>query len=334
MEANTRKESGSAVPAVHRIGVLDMGSNTIKLLVAEPVADPRPGLKVIEMAIEDCRVSRGIGASGPLVLEENSMAAAVDAIDRLRKVAEKQGAGRLLAVATSAVRDAVNREAFVERVRSATGVELRVLSGEEEAKASACGLAYDPQLRMGTNILHFDIGGGSLECNRIVDGRHVSGISLPLGAVRVTEQWIRDPFQPIPEDELFRIRAHTADYLHQSGMGGSAGMEVVFTGGSVTIARAIIAAKEAREDSTGVLSAIQLESLLKVLSERSYAERVGIPGLPPNRADVAPAAIAVVLEVLKVLGVDYLLHSRYGLRHGLAVQYFFGNPFGEALPSS
>ncbi|HOO93200.1 MAG TPA: hypothetical protein PKX94_07010, partial [Opitutales bacterium] len=251
----------------------------------------------------------------------------------LRKVAEKQGAGRLLAVATSAVRDAVNREAFVERVRSATGVELRVLSGEEEAKASACGLAYDPQLRMGTNILHFDIGGGSLECNRIVDGRHVSGISLPLGAVRVTEQWVRDPFQPIPEDELFRIRAHTADYLHQSGMGGSAGMEVVFTGGSVTIARAIIAAKEEREDSTGVLSAIQLESLLKVLSERSYAERVGIPGLPPNRADVAPAAIAVVLEVLKVLGVDYLLHSRYGLRHGLAVQYFFGNPFGEVLPS-
>lgn len=331
MEANTRKGPGSAV---QRIGVLDMGSNTIKLLVAEPVADPRPGLKVIEMAIEECRVSRGIGASGPLVLEETSMAAAVDAIDRLRKVAEKRGAGRLLAVATSAVRDAVNREAFVERVRLATGVELRVLSGEEEAKASACGLAYDPQLSMGTNnILHFDIGGGSLECNRIVDGRHVSGISLPLGAVRVTEQWVRDPFQPIPEDELFRIRAHTADYLHQSGMGGSAGMEVVFTGGSVTIARAIIAAKEEREDSTGVLSAIQLESLLKVLSERSYAERVGIPGLPPNRADVAPAAIAVVLEVLKVLGVDYLLHSRYGLRHGLAVQHFFGYPFGEALPS-
>ncbi|MBN2235107.1 MAG: hypothetical protein JW706_08150 [Opitutales bacterium] len=332
MDANTRKEPGSAVTAVHRIGVLDMGSNTIKLLVAEPVADPRPGLKVIEMAIEECRVSRGIGAIGPLVLEENSMAAAVDAIDRLRKVAEKRGAGKLLAVATSAVRDAANRQDFVERVRSSTGVVLRVLSGEEEAKASACGLAYDSQLKMGNNILHFDIGGGSLECNRIVDGRHVSGISLPLGAVRVTEQWIQDPFQPIPEDELFRIRAHTADHLHRSGIGGSAGMEVVFTGGSVTIARAIIAAKEEREDSTGVLSAIQLESLLKALSERSYAERVGIPGLPPNRADVVPAAIAVVLEVLKVLGVDYLLHSRYGLRHGLAVQYFFGCPFAEALP--
>lgn len=323
--SNIELETGGVVSDIRRLGVLDMGSNTIKLLVAEPVRIPRPGLDVIGMTIEECRVSKGIGTSDRLMLGEDSMSAAADAIDRLRLAAERYGADHLLAVATSAVRDAANRQAFLDRVKSQTGVVLRVLSGAEEAAASAFGLAYDPQMRMENDILHFDIGGGSLECNRIVDGRHVSGISLPLGAVRMTEKWICDPMVPIPHEELSRIKAYTAGLLEDAGISGAPGIQLVFTGGSVTIARAIVAEMEQREDNIGVLSALQLNHLLKMLSSMPFTERCGVPGLPANRADVAPAAIAVVLAVMKVLNVDHLVHSRYGLRHGLAAQVFFGD---------
>lgn len=305
----------SASPTV---AVLDVGSNSIKLLVATRAADGR--LTALLSQSLDARISAGLGTHPPR-LGETGMARGLTAIRELLAAAAPFAPARLALVATSAVRDAANGADFRARVVRATGHELRILTGEEEAEAIGRGLVSDPALDDLRNFYVFDLGGGSLECLAFRARRVEQALSLPLGCVRLLERFVPDPAQPLAADARTAIAAHTQIALVESGFqfnlhGGVA----VATGGTVATVRAILGARvgQRAEETPAVIPLTELRALLDELAALDLAQRRLVPGLPPARADVMPVALATLLAVAEDGGCTALRHSFRNLRWGLA----------------
>ena len=169
-----------------RLGAIDVGSNSIRLVVAE--YDPETGLKVIDEVKDQPRLAVGVAATG--LLSTAARARAFAALKRMKEIADRRGVTRLTAVATAALREARNGRAFVRRVRHELGIPLDIIDEEREAQLSWRSVAHHFRLENARTILA-DIGGGSLELIGAVDGLIEISISLPLGAVRVTEQYLQ-----------------------------------------------------------------------------------------------------------------------------------------------
>jgi len=303
------------------VAVVDIGSNSIKSLVATRGDDG--GLAVLQSRTIDARIGAGISRENP-VLSEPGMAAALTAVRVLASDAAACGAASLRLVATSAVRDASNGGDFRERVRAATGVAPRILTGDEEAALIGRGLLCDPALRDLRNFTVCDLGGGSLECIGFADRAIRGKISLPLGCVRLTERFVTDPAAPVPSEELAAIAAHTSASLASSGFDFTAtrGTVLVGTGGTISTARAILGRRAGFkfETSDPVLPLHRLGPLLDEVAALPLAARRAIPGLPPARADVFPAALATVMALLGHAGSGAVRHSLCNLRYGIAAE--------------
>ena len=303
-----------------RAAVIDVGSNSIKLLVADRAPG---GLREVLTTTLEVRIGTGI-ASGTPSLSEDGMARGLSAIAELYAAALKEGAGRFMAVATSAVRDAANGSAFRERVQAATGLELRILSGTEEADGIGRGLTTDPALSGLRNFQVYDLGGGSLECLDFRDRRVSSAVSLPLGCVRLTEMFVRAPQGPLEPEDLAAMTRHVTETLLSSGfpLPAAEGTAFVGTGGTVTTARAILAAKVGLKlaDSDPRVPVASLREMLALIGPVDVASRKTVPGLPASRADVFPTALATLLVVAGLSGAQSFQHSFRNLRWGLAAQ--------------
>jgi exopolyphosphatase/guanosine-5'-triphosphate,3'-diphosphate pyrophosphatase len=248
----------------------------------------------------------------------------VEAIrELLSSIAEFKPAETIL-VATSAVRDAANGAEFGERVRTATGCSIRILTGEEEANYVGRGLTADPALRELQNFYVFDLGGGSLECLAF-RGRNIEqAVSLRLGCVRLTEKFVADPSAPFSPEVTQQVMAHTRDVLGSSMFKVTLPHDAVAvgTGGTITTVRAIFGAREAMPfDATDpVVTVSDLRKLLDVLGEMPLARRKQISGLPRARADVFPVALATLIAIAEVGGFSAYHHSVYNLRYGIAAE--------------
>ena len=164
-----------------RAAALDIGSNTLKMLVVEKTTE---GLRALCERTSETRISKGISQDNP-ALTEASMDIGVKVIGELYREMQafKPDYSRL--VATSAVRDASNRKVFEERVFAETGQRIDVISGEEEAHLIGRGVLTDPKLNNQKELMIFDMGGGSVECIFIKDRTIQFAESLPLGGVRL-----------------------------------------------------------------------------------------------------------------------------------------------------
>lgn len=300
-----------------RLGAIDVGSNSIRLLVAEH--DPATGLEVIDEVKDMPRLARGIGATG--ALDEGAMEQAFEALRRMKDVATRRGVTRLAAVATSAMRDASNGPAFAERVRRELGIPLQIIDADREARLSWRSVAHHFPLA-GTRTLIADIGGGSLELIGTVDGLVEVTTSLPLGAVRLTESHL--PGERETRKEVAELRAHVRKVLKkalpwrdwlQASLIGSGG---TFTNLARTASgrRGQLGdAVHGTEVHTG-----EVEALLEWLSTKTTAERATIPGLNPDRADIILAGLAVTAELLTLIDGRQLTVSAFGLREGLLLE--------------
>ena len=171
-----------AAPSRERLGALDVGSNSIRLLVAE--YDPAAGLNVIDEVKDQPRLARGLAANGRL--DDDAIKAALEVLARMQAVCQRRGVTRLAAVATAAVREAANGAEFVARVQRDLGIPLRIIDADTEAQLSWRSVAHHFRLD-GSRAIVADIGGGSLELIGAIDGLVEATSSLPLGAVRATE---------------------------------------------------------------------------------------------------------------------------------------------------
>ena len=303
-----------------RVAVIDIGSNSIKLLVADRTDKGR--IRTLLTSLEETRISRGISGAHP-TLSEAGMSAGVDAVTRLMTAAADHDPDDTAIVATSAVRDAKNGAEFRKRVHDATGTDIRILTGDEEAELIGLGLVFDPELAKVLDFLVFDLGGGSLECLEFRDRQVARAASLQLGCVRLTEQWVTDANGPFTDEDLARVCDEVSSVVATKfPLMPNAALPAIVTGGSVATARAMLAAKQdvAYEARSPHITVTELGALLDELAPLSLAQRKKVPGLPASRADVMPTALATLLEIARLAGADELLHSGSNLRFGVAAR--------------
>lgn len=300
------------------VAVIDIGSNSIKALVAN--RDDSGQITAIDQRTLDSRISSGI-SHDVASLSEAGMTLGVDSVAALLEFIAPHAPQEIRIVATSAVRDAQNRASFQGLLKSRTGYDLQILSGDEEANFIGGGLLCDPALRSWRNFNVFDLGGGSLECLSFENRRAVHAVSLPLGCVRLTEKLIADPAVPLSAAAADSVRRHVQDALNQAAIPflNSTGC-AVFAGGTMTSCRSILAeakgiplAKTSPRLSTELIAAI-----LKKIGRLPLSERQTIPGLPERRADVMPVALVTVLALAAAGKFSTFQHSFYNLRWGVA----------------
>jgi exopolyphosphatase/guanosine-5'-triphosphate,3'-diphosphate pyrophosphatase len=303
------------------VAVIDIGSNSIKLLVAARAPDGQ--LTTLAFRVLEVRISAGISRAKPRLSDEGCERG-FNAIQALLAEAAVFTPQSTVLVATSAVRDAENGPDFRERVRAATGHVIRILTGEEEANLIGRGLTCDPTLRHLQDFYVFDLGGGSLECLAFRDRKTTQAVSLQLGCVRLTEQFVADASQPLSEAERAAISAHTRETLQQSGFTFSlpAAASAIGTGGTLTSVRAILAARHQQtfNASSAHVTLEDLRELLSGIGRLPLSERKKVEGLPPSRADIFPAALATMIAVAETGGLTGFENSTYNLRWGLAAE--------------
>lgn len=307
------------------VGVIDIGSNSIKILVAARAADGRIVAKKLQTI--EARISAGISADKPRLAPEG-IERGVAAVAELAADAHAFQPDRIIVVATSAVRDAENGAEFCARIKAATQLDVRVLSGEEEAALIGRGLLCDPQLAGERDFYVFDLGGGSLECLAFHDRRVAQEASLPLGCVRLTEKFVPDPAAPFRADAFAAIAAHVRAIVTAANFSLAGQAVAIGTGGTLTAVRSVLAARAGKigEETPSEISIRQLREMLDQVGSLVLGERRKVPGLPPGRADVFPAALATLIAVADLGGFETYRHSLYNLRWGLAAEALAATP--------
>lgn len=309
------------MPSSKIFAVIDVGSNSIKLLVAGSGNTPDSVETLFTETIET-RISAGISQARPS-LTEAAMQAGCQTITELVRLAQAYQPGSLRIVATSAVRDATNAPQFIALINQATGIELQILSGTAEATYICKGLACDPQIAGSSRFIQMDIGGGSLELIRFQQGTIVQALSLQLGAVRLTERFIHDREAALSNQIVAAITAHVQQQLTDSGFSFAedAGPMIV-TGGAFTITRAMLAAQAGMtiEARSPLLKHTEITALKAKLMHLPLHERMAVPHLPASRADIIPTALITIDTVLNVAQRHSVTHSFYNLRYGIAAE--------------
>jgi exopolyphosphatase / guanosine-5'-triphosphate,3'-diphosphate pyrophosphatase len=306
-----REESG------RRIAAIDIGSNSIRQIVAD--VSPNGTIRVVDEMKAAPRLGAGLTKNGEL--SERAMRDALDAIGRMSTLAAQLGAKRIEAVATSAVRDAVNGQTFLELVRAETGLRVRALVGEEEARLTFRSALAHFDLGQGRAVV-MDIGGGSLELALSADGLLERLISLPLGAIRLTEEYL---VGVPPRRGVRRLRKAVREALRgQLPVRDWRGAQVIGSGGTFTNLAGMYLTRQgvqtARTTHGTRVPRMELEHILDVLQDMSVDERAAVPGLNPARADIIVAGLAVSAEVLARVEGRGVTVSAYGIREGLLLE--------------
>lgn len=301
-----------------RIAAIDIGSNSIRQIVAD--VSPTGEIRVIDEMKASPRLGAGIASEGRL--SEAAMRNALDALLRMATLSRQVGAHRVEAVATSAVRDAVNGAEFLDLVRDTTGLRVRVLEGDKEARLSFRSALAHFELARGRSVV-MDIGGGSLEMVLAADGLIDGVVSLPFGVIRLTEQFLTPA---CTRRQLAALRKHVRKRLREElSRRHWQGAQVIGSGGTFTNLAGMVLARQgmmdrARHVHGAVIKRADVEHLLDVLQGMSTAERQRFPGLSMSRADIIVAGLAVIAEVLARLEARELVVSAYGIREGLLLE--------------
>jgi len=300
-----------------RIAAIDIGSNSIRQILADVSSDGR--IQVVDELKAAPRLGAGLAASG--ALEEGAIARALDALNRMTMLAHRLRADRVDVVATSAVREASNGNAFVAEVKRVTGLRVRVLAGEEEARLAFRSALAHFELGAG-RVAVMDIGGGSLELALSSDGVVEHLASLPLGALRLTEQFLTGQDQ---RKGLARLRRHVRELIRPHlPVREWRGARLIASGGTFTNLAGIHLARQGMMTARGVhgtaIPHVDVERILELIAELSPAERRSLPGLNTGRADIILAGIAVGTEVMARIEARRLEVSAYGIREGLLLE--------------
>ena len=301
-----------------RLAAIDIGTNSLHMIVVRVRADL--SFEVIDREKEMVRLGAG-GLDGRALTPE-AMHAALQVMSKFRRLADSHGVDEIIAVATSATREAENGSEFLKAIIEKTGIRPRVISGTEEARLIHQAAAYGVGLAGEVGVV-IDIGGGSVEITRGVGLTMETGRSFKIGVIRLTERFVKsDPLAARDQRKLTRfIENETGKFLGQIAKQGFD--RVIGTSGTIQSIGAVALAE--RGESTTLrnrrVTAKQIRRVRKQLLERDLEERLRVPGLEPRRADLAVAGSILLDAIVRRLGAADVTLCDLSLREGIILDY-------------
>jgi exopolyphosphatase / guanosine-5'-triphosphate,3'-diphosphate pyrophosphatase len=296
-----------------KLAALDVGSNTVLMLVFEYTGDDKS--HVLADLARITRLGRGVDANGRL--DPHSAARTLDTISEFTDRARALGAEKIVGVATAALRDAADGPDFLARVKERTGVTLEIISGQTEAQLSYLSTQKGLGISPAEKLLIVDIGGGSTELIRAEPAHALDVISLQLGSVRLTERIVHhDP--PLP-DEAAAIRAIVDNSLHELGWNYSPARMVGIAGTVTTLCAIALGLEHHSVDVVHGhrLAVSEIRELIESLGSMPLERRKQLPGMDPDRADVLFAGALILERVASHFECREVIVSDQGVRWGL-----------------
>lgn len=301
-----------------KIAAIDIGSNSIKLVVVDAAASN--SFAVLTREREVVRLGHDTLLKG--YISRAAIERSTECIKRFRSIAEARGAERIVAIATASVREANNSANFIKAVAQRTGVQVEVLSGVEEARLIGLAASYGCA-KPGTNTINIDIGGGSTELSVFNDGVAAALLSVKIGAVGLTERHLHS--DPPTANELSELRveiraalARPARELRELSWKDATG-----TSGTIlaigTSLNAVSAKAEAAQPSEKIVEFSPLNELNTSLSRLSLLERQAHAGLSPQRAEIIVAGGQILEGVMRSLAIKSLRTCDWALREGVII---------------
>ena len=309
---------------------IDLGSNSCRLKIARV---QQHSLKVLHEDREVTRLGKSVFESG--LVSPEAMAHTLSTLKRFRKATQQYSVDQVRAVATAALRDARNASAFIAWVKAETGWELDVISGLEEARLIHRGVMQDPAAQ--GKCLLIDVGGGSCEITVSDRKRIKETISLPLGAVRLTQEFLQS--DPPSAEDVARMQRFIARELQRAEkkLGpvrlttviGTSGTAAALAQASANVDAIRVSAKpgtgktsvtNAPAETARVAAAIDVRKLAKKLTKMPIGARNVVPGVGPRRSEIIVAGAHVYSAILDYFGLPGFRYSEMGLRDGVLSQ--------------
>ena len=300
----------------NRLAAIDIGTNSIRCIVVE--ITPNGKFKILDDEKATVRLGEGLFRTGELA--PTSWQRAIEALSRMKKVVDGYRVRAIEAVATSAVRQAANGQEFIDLVAHEVGLTVEVISGEEEAELAVLSARHNFDME-GVPHAMIDIGGGSVEIITAL-GEHVEElVSLPLGAVVLTERFLKsDPVTVVEEERLRKCIRSALSERFEDGFPANC---LLGSGGTMNAIAAMVMAmgKEAYQSVHGYdILRSQVVHLLAMLLRKDLKERRSVPGLNADRSDIIIAGVMVVDELMRFFGANILKINERGVREGLILR--------------
>lgn len=316
-----------AISSMPTFAAIDVGSNSCRLKIAKIVAHR---LKTLHEDREVTRLGSSVFDSG--LVSPDAMAATLRALKRFQRATQSYGVDQVRLVATSAMRDARNAPAFQAWVKAETGWNLEIISGLEEGRLIHRGLMQN-EPGVGGRVLLVDLGGGSCEITLSEQKRIKETVSMPLGAVRLTEEFLQeDPAPPEGIRQMRQLIARELRRAHRRIQTGRLSLVIATSGTAAALAEAVAAGKFAKRprgsgrraaqpaDLTGLVPAGAVRKLAAKLSRMTLPEREAVPGIGPRRAEIIVAGAQVIADLLESYALKGFRYSELGLRDGILAQ--------------
>jgi exopolyphosphatase/guanosine-5'-triphosphate,3'-diphosphate pyrophosphatase len=297
------------------LAAVDIGSNSVRLKIARLQAGR---LRALHEDREVTRLGEGAFRSGFLTPE--SMAETVKVLRRFHRATQQIVTDAVRVVATSALRDARNSQAFLEWVRSATGWRVEIISGVEEARLIHLGLVTSPRIDKSPALM-IDLGGGSCELT-VTHGGHIrDAVSVPLGAVRLTDEFLRH--DPVRKGEIKRLGGFVAREIDRiaARIAAARVKNVIATSGTAAALAAVAThLRRGGNRQRTIVSRAEMTRIAKRLARLPVAERRKIEGIGPRRAEIIVAGAMVYHELMERCHLKAFRYSPLGLRDGILAQ--------------
>ena len=307
-----------------RLAAIDIGTNSVHMIVVRV----RPDLSFEVIDREKVMVRLGAGGLDGRSLTSEAMAAALQALTRFKRLADSHAVDEILAVATSATREARNGGEFLASVERATGIRPKVITGTQEARLIHQAAVYGVNVGNARAVV-IDVGGGSVEISLGTASTILLARSFKVGVIRLTERFVQsDPLSPRDLRRLTKfIVGEVGRYCDQIAASGVD--RVIGTSGTI-LSLGAMAATEARGAPPTELrnlhvSAKQIHRVCKAVCSVDLENRLVLPGLDPRRADLAVAGAVLIDTILQRLGAAELTLCNLALREGLVLDYIRRN---------
>ena len=306
-----------------KLAAIDVGSNSIKMVVVEAAASDSFAVlarekEVVRLGHETLREER---------LSDSAIERAAECIKRFRSIAEARGATHITVIATASVREAINAATFIDEIESRTGLRLEVLSGIEEARLIGVAASRGCARREAT-LINIDIGGGSTEISLMRDGTPLSLFSVKLGAVGLTERFFSsDPVRP---KELRALREEICGALERPAreLKGAGWQQASGTSGTIIAIGESLRQRTLRDLDKNSLAAqapgaqiafAQLERFNERMAAMSFDERSNVPGISAQRAEIIVAGGQILEGAMRAFGINLLRSCDWALREGVII---------------